>query len=113
MSDKRAKRLAEKVEKTRIAAHQRVVKDAMIQFRLDQESMERLLKVADEERTGVGVVCRNWVLDRLQNKESRLASAVTDLTHILQGGDDLQKQIAGLKREVDMLKKSIKLSKAV
>jgi hypothetical protein len=46
-----------------------VVKDGTIQFRLDAENMERLLKLADERGTGIGVLARMWVLERL-NKES-------------------------------------------
>ncbi len=113
MSDKRAKQLAEKVKQTRDAAHQRVIKDATVQFRLDQEFMERLLKIADEQRTGVGVLCRNWVLDRLQDKQTPLAMLpVTELVQAFRGNIDLQAQMADLKKEVAALKKSIKLSKA-
>jgi hypothetical protein len=111
MNQKRGKQLAEKAKKTREAAHQRVVKDATVQFRLDQESMERLLEIADEQRTGVGVVCRNWVLDRLQKKENpNLANE--DIVRALIGNIDLQAELADLRKEISALKKSIKLSKA-
>ena len=65
MSTERMKRLEQRASKTRTLAHERIIKDATVQFRLDSESMERLLNLADERRTGVGVLARIWVLERL------------------------------------------------
>ncbi len=70
MNTEYRKRLAERVKKTRAAAHNRVVKDGTIQFRLDRENMERLLKLADARRTGAGVLSRMWVLERLNIETS-------------------------------------------
>lgn len=65
MNTERLKRLEKRVRKTRALAHERIIKDATVQFRLDSEGMERLLTLADERRTGVGVLARMWVLERL------------------------------------------------
>jgi uncharacterized protein (DUF305 family) len=108
MSDKKGKRLAERAKKTQEAAHQRVVKDATVQFRLDQDSMEQLLKIADKQRTGVGVVCRNWVLDRLHNA----SSADEEIVQAVLEHHELLVQMAELKKEVAAIKKSMKLSRA-
>src|SRR5277367_1804014 len=110
MSEKRAKQLVERAKKTSEAAHTRIVKDATVQFRLDQENMERLLKIADQQRTGVGVVCRNWVLDRLQKRE-KSGVANEDVSKAIIGNSNLQTQLTDLKREVNALKKSLKLGK--
>jgi len=113
MNDKRANRLAERAKKTSQAATQRVIKDATVQFRLDQESMSKLLEVADEQRTGVGVICRNWVLDRLQVGGNPTISGINpDLMQILLGNEKLKAEIAELKKEMRAIRKSIKLSKA-
>jgi hypothetical protein len=68
MSNERIKRLKERAKKTRAAAHERVVKDGTIQFRFDAENMDRLLRLADEKRTGAGVLARMWVLERLNQE---------------------------------------------
>lgn len=62
------KKLEERINKTRAAARDRVVKDGTIQFRLDAENMEKLLSVADDRRTGAGVLARMWVLERLKHE---------------------------------------------
>ncbi len=64
----RKKRLEDRARKTRAQAHERVIKDATIQFRLDADNMERILTLADERRTGVGVLARMWVLERLNQE---------------------------------------------
>jgi len=64
----RKKRLEDRARKTRAQAHERVIKDGTIQFRLDAENMERILGLADERRTGVGVLARMWVLERLNQE---------------------------------------------
>jgi len=78
MSDKRTTRLKERAKRTRSAAHERVIKDGTIQFRLDAANMERLLKLADDRRIGAGVLSRMWVLERL-NHESATKSTTTSI----------------------------------
>jgi hypothetical protein len=114
MSDKRTNRLSARAKKTSAAATQRVIKDATVQFRLDQESMSKLLELADEQRTGVGVICRNWVLDRLQTGGGNpsISGINPDLMQILLGNEKMKVEIAELKREMRAIRKSIKLSKA-
>ena len=69
-----ANKLEERVKKTKASAHQRIMKDGTIQFRLDAENMERLLKIADDRGTGAGILARMWMLERLNieglNKET-------------------------------------------
>jgi hypothetical protein len=60
--------LQARVDKTRAEAHQRVVANGKIQFRLDPETMELLLRLADDRRTGAGVLARMWVCERLQHE---------------------------------------------
>jgi hypothetical protein len=68
MNNNRKEEARKRIRQTKDAAHERVVKDGTIQFRLDAANMERLLKVADECQTGAGVLARMWVLDRLNNE---------------------------------------------
>lgn len=63
-----SKKLTERAEKTRKAAHERVVKRGILHFRLDQETMEKLLRLADQRKTGAGVLARMWVVERLEQE---------------------------------------------
>jgi hypothetical protein len=102
MTDKQ-KQLAARAAKTKAAAHDRVVKDGTVQFRVDAENMERLLKLADERQTGAGVLARMWVLERL-NKEAAinedvLSSFVTATEQLA----ELQAQMNSLSKVVQKM----------
>lgn len=90
MKRKRSPELEERISKTKAAAHERVVKDGTVQFRLDAKNMERLLHVADDRRTGVGVLARMWVLERLQQESGSCDGAIrTEKTELARYGGDL------------------------
>src|SRR3990167_1359146 len=47
-------------------AHERVLSRGLVQFRLDRESMEELLRLSDEKGLGYGVLARMWICERLE-----------------------------------------------
>ncbi len=55
----RSHELQARIDKTRATAHKEIVKSGKIQFRLDSETMELLLKTADERCTGGWCSCQN------------------------------------------------------
>ena len=79
----RKKQLEERIQKTRAAAHNRVVKDGTVQFRLDADNMEKILKLSDERRTGSGVLARMWVLERLKQEIGEVTSPVPELSELM------------------------------
>lgn len=62
--------LQAKVDKTRADAHREAVAAGKIQFRLDPETMELLLRYADDHFIGAGVLARMWVKERLAQELS-------------------------------------------
>ncbi len=42
-------------------AHERVLKRGLVQYRLDENLMAELLKVADDRGLGYGVLARMWL----------------------------------------------------
>ena len=89
------------VEQTRTAAHKRVVKDGTIQFRLDANSIERLLYLADERKMGAGVLARMWVMEQL-NKETE--NNIDTLSAFVSAADQLTK----LQSQMTSLSKTVK-----
>lgn len=75
----RSPELQARINKTRDFSHKEVVNAGKIQFRLDKESMELLLKVADEKHTGAGVLARMWVIERLMDETSKKVDQVKEL----------------------------------
>ncbi len=75
----RSPELQARIDKTRALAHREVVMSGKIQFRLDSEIMELLLKTADERGTGAGVLARMWVIERLKADTSSTANPIKDL----------------------------------
>ena len=55
-------------EKTRQAAHKRVVQRGTIQFRLDPETMETLLELSYKLKTPAGVLVRMWTVEHLNQE---------------------------------------------
>ena len=98
MNTEREKKLKERALRTRAAAHQRVVKDATVQFRLDAETIERLLGLADDKRMGVGVLARMWIIERL-NKELGIINQETFATQ------SLNERLTQLQIQMDTLSK--------
>jgi hypothetical protein len=75
-----SQKLKARFEKTRKAAHKRVVQRGTIQFRLDPETMETLLKLSYKLKTPAGVLVRMWTVQHLSKElgnkpslESRMA----------------------------------------
>lgn len=52
-------------------AHKRVVKDEVMKFRLEAETLERLLILAKKSNKPVGTLVREWVVEKLDESESR------------------------------------------
>lgn len=75
----RSPELQARIDKTRALAHKEVVSSGKIQFRLDPETMELLLKTADERCTGAGVLARMWVIERLKAEGSGAANPIQDI----------------------------------
>jgi hypothetical protein len=54
------------LEKGRRKLRQRVIERGIVQFRADAQFMERLLDTAELRKVPPGVLCREWVWERLQ-----------------------------------------------
>ncbi len=54
------------LEKGRLKLRQRVIERGIVQFRADGQFMERLLDTAELRKVPPGVLCREWVWERLQ-----------------------------------------------
>lgn len=52
-------------------AHKRVVKDEVMKFRLEAETLERLLILAKKSNKPAGTLVREWVVEKLDESESR------------------------------------------
>jgi len=71
--------LQARIDKTRTDAHKEIVTAGKIQFRLDAETMELLLRTADARGTGAGVLARMWVIERLKAETSGAHDPIKDL----------------------------------
>jgi hypothetical protein len=80
----RSPELQARINKTRATAHKAIVSSGKIQFRLDPETMELLLKTADERGTGAGILARMWVIERLKADTSGVGNSIKDLEKRLQ-----------------------------
>jgi len=67
LSKDNQKRLA----KLKAEAHERILKRDFVQFRVDEQMMDLLLKVANHKRQPVGVMIRDWVAQHL-SEEAKL-----------------------------------------
>jgi hypothetical protein len=87
--DKKApsQQLKARFEKTRQAAHKRVVQRGTVQFRLDPDTMEALLQLSYKLKTPAGVLVRMWTVQYLNqelgNKPS-LESRMVRIENILE-----------------------------
>jgi uncharacterized protein YfaQ (DUF2300 family) len=66
---KKSRTAQERAEKTKAGAKKDVAQRGTIQYRLDEETMLRLMKVADSKKTPVGVLARMWMVERLSLEE--------------------------------------------
>lgn len=66
---KRPKGLERQIEDLKSEAHNNVVDRGTVQFRLDAENMNRLLKEADRRGLGYGVLARQWTLEKLATEQ--------------------------------------------
>jgi hypothetical protein len=53
-----------------LEAHKRVLKDEVLKFRLESETLDRLLKLAYKLNTPVGTLVRSWIIERLDEEEN-------------------------------------------
>ena len=51
-------------------AHKRVVKDEVMKFRLEAETLERLLALASKLNRPAGTLVREWVVEKLDEADS-------------------------------------------
>ncbi len=61
---------AKRLEKIRKEATTRVNKDALVQFRIEPEIMDRLYEEANKLGLPVGTMVRMWVMERLNEKSA-------------------------------------------
>ena len=59
-----------RVNKIRKEATERVNKDALVQFRIEPEILDRLYAQANKLGLPVGAMVRMWVLERLNQKSA-------------------------------------------
>lgn len=59
-----------RIEKIRKEATTRVNKEALVQFRIEPEIMERLYEEANKLGLPVGTMVRMWVMERLNEKSA-------------------------------------------
>ncbi len=103
MSRDREKKLTERALKTRAAAHERIIKNATIQFRLDANNMEKILRLADDKKMGVGVLARMWVIERLHKELGIINQEAL-------ANQSLSERLAQLQTQIDSLSKIIQSS---
>jgi antitoxin component of RelBE/YafQ-DinJ toxin-antitoxin module len=59
-----------RVEKIRKEASERVNKDALVQFRIEPQLMDKLYVEANKLGLPVGTMVRMWVMERLNQKSA-------------------------------------------
>jgi hypothetical protein len=65
------------VDKGRENIRQRSIERGLVQFRADAQFMEALYKVSDERKIPAGVLCRDWVWQKLQEQGVKAQSVTT------------------------------------
>lgn len=58
------------VANLRQEAHKRVTKDEVMKFRLESETLEQLLLLAQKQKKPAGALVREWVLEKLAQEEN-------------------------------------------
>jgi hypothetical protein len=64
-------------------AHERVMDRGLVQFRLDKNYMQRLLKMSDEKGLGYGVLARMWICERLEQESSVAPSPLKQIRNLV------------------------------
>ena len=67
-TDKRPAYVETAMKNLKQQAHQRVLKRGLVQFRLDEDYMQKLLEIADGKGLGYGVLARTWLCERLKEE---------------------------------------------
>lgn len=71
--------LSRRKRETLLQARAEVAKTGIVQFRIDEESIQRLYDRARELKKPIGTMAREWVLERLAAEEGRSSSVTTKL----------------------------------
>jgi hypothetical protein len=71
--------LSRRKSETLLQARAEVAKTGIVQFRIDEESIQRLYVRASELKKPIGTMAREWVLERLAEEEGRSSSVTTKL----------------------------------
>lgn len=71
--------LSKRKRETLLQARAEVAKTGIVQFRIDEESIQRLYACAAELKKPIGTMAREWVLERLAEEEGRSSSVTTKL----------------------------------
>ena len=58
----------ERLSRLRAEAKKELAVRGTVQFRLDEESMLRLMKAADDKKMPVGTLVRMWMVERLRSE---------------------------------------------
>lgn len=66
----------ERVQQTGAAAKKSVAQRGNVEFRLDEETMLRLMKLADAKKMPLGVLARQWTEERLNEEEKELCTKI-------------------------------------
>ena len=103
----RPKGIEKAINAIKAEARENTAERGTVQFRLDTTSMCNLLKVADDKRTGFGVLARLWVLERLNQEMAGSTSKGSDmnaqLSSIQESLQSVREQNAALKLAVEIL----------
>lgn len=71
--------LSKRKRETLLKARAEVAKTGIVQFRIDEESIQRLYDRASELKKPIGTMAREWVLQRLAAEEGRSSAVTTKL----------------------------------
>ena len=70
---KRPDFVEEQMKEIKQETHENVLARGLVQFRLDRNSMQRLLETADAKGLGYGVLARMWLCERLEQEQPKQA----------------------------------------
>jgi len=79
MAKMTAEELSTRKKETLLQARAEVAKTGIVQFRIDEESMQKLYARASKLKKPVGTMAREWMLERLDAEEGRSNAAMTKL----------------------------------
>lgn len=71
--------LSRRKRETLQQARAEVAKTGIVQFRIDEDSIQRLYARANELKKPIGTMAREWVLERLAEEEGRSSRVTTKL----------------------------------